>query len=491
MERETIQSLSVPALQGIPLWLFGWIVYYSKTLRRQLLANSNLLSLTDKDLKHIQPTLQPLRAPVKDDHPDTKDEAISIKDLVKKPKNDSFSFLGVVDFHQRYLDKSLTPSEVIDLIQTKLKEMDARIHAFSCIHWTLVKADAEKSTKRYQEGRPLSVLDGVPISFKEEFDIQGYDTRGGTDIRAFKDIKIADSEVVARLRSMGALILGHTCMHELGIDTTGNNPKGGTAFNPYNPLYFPGGSSSGSAASVASGICPISLGNDGGGSIRIPASYCGLYGLKPTFGRVSTFGTFPTSNTVGHPGPLTANAIDLTLSYLAIQGIDEKDRNTKIQPREYLKLEDCLALSKSATLRIGIDQEFFNLAHPDIVNQCESMLKRFEDEMESKGVRVERIPIEIMGLETMRVAHAVTIVTEKGTALNQTSWRSFGYSTRPVLLSSKLLRGSDYLNALKVRTMAMDHFQDLFKKVDVIVTPTTGCVAPKIPKGILEHLLFL
>lgn len=141
-----------------------------------------------------------------------------------------------------------------------------------------------------------------------------------------------DSTVVARLRSAGAILIGQTNMHEIGILPDSVNPHHGAVRNPYNSQHEAGGSSSGSAAAVAVGLCPAGIGADGGGSIRVPAAFCGVVGLMPTFGRVSEFGAVPLCPSVGHLGPIAATAEDAPLVYAVIAGRDMADPNTHAQP---------------------------------------------------------------------------------------------------------------------------------------------------------------
>ena len=141
-----------------------------------------------------------------------------------------------------------------------------------------------------------------------------------------------DSTTVARLRAAGALLIGKANMHEIGINPVGFNAHYGTTRNPYNTNHYTGGSSSGSATAAASGLCPVALGADGGGSICIPSALCGLVGLKSTFGRVSEYGAAPLAWSVAHLGPLAASAADAALMYAVIAGADLQDPNTHYQP---------------------------------------------------------------------------------------------------------------------------------------------------------------
>ena len=162
-----------------------------------------------------------------------------------------------------------------------------------------VMKQAREATQRIKAGKPLSIFDGVPVAVKDELDMVPYPTTVGTSFLGKSPAK-EDATVVARMRAAGALLVGKTNMHEIGINVTGLNPHHGTTRNPYNTDHFTGGSSSGSATAVAAGLVPVAIGADGGGSIRIPASFCGVFGLKPTFGRVSEHGAAPLCWSVAH-----------------------------------------------------------------------------------------------------------------------------------------------------------------------------------------------
>ena len=200
-----------------------------------------------------------------------------------------------------------------------------------------VRAAAKAATQRYKDGKPLSMLDGVPVSIKDEVDLADYKRTLGSKVD-FTNPLDQTAWCVGKWEEAGAVICGKTNMHECGLDTTNNNPTTGTPLNPHVPDYYTGGSSGGSAYSVAAGICPISLGVDGGGSIRLPASFCGIYGLKTSHGRVSAR---PTSNlgfSVGVCGPLACSIDDLALAYRIMAQPDPDNRASSMFPNS---LSEC------------------------------------------------------------------------------------------------------------------------------------------------------
>jgi Asp-tRNA(Asn)/Glu-tRNA(Gln) amidotransferase A subunit family amidase len=268
-------------------------------------------------------------------------------------------------------------------------------------------------------------------------------------------------------------------MHEIGINVTGLNPQHGTARNPYNAGHYTGGSSSGSAAAVAAGLVPVALGADGGGSIRIPASFCGVFGIKSTFGRVSEFGAAPLCWSVAHVGPLAGTATDMALAYAVISGPDLRDPNSLHQPLPTLEGWDKLDLRG---IKLGVYKEWFQHADPEVVAACENMLKRFTD----MGAEIREIVIP--DLELNRIAHTVTIVSEMVQAMSYTypeHHREHGLDVRLNLALGRAFNAQDYLLAQRARTRIINNFNHALKDVDMILTPTTAIASPEIKKGAL------
>jgi Asp-tRNA(Asn)/Glu-tRNA(Gln) amidotransferase A subunit family amidase len=352
------------------------------------------------------------------------------------------------------------------------------LRAFIAVNREDVLRQAKESTQRFKDGKPLSIFDGVPVAVKDEIDMTPYPTTVGTAFLG-KTPAREDATVVTRLRSAGALLIGKTNMHEIGINVTGLNPHHGTTRNPYNPNHFTGGSSSGSATAVAAGFVPVAIGADGGGSIRIPAGFCGLVGLKATYGRVSEFGAFPLDWTVAHIGPIAGSVTDTALTYALIAGPDPKDEMSLHQPLPSIKGWDDTNLKG---LRIGIYREWFNHADKEVVAACESMVKQFE----AMGCEVKEIVIP--NLEANRIAHTVTIVSEMVQGMSQTydaHHTEHGLDVRINLALGRQFSADDYVKAQRIRTRMIAHFNKAFNDVDVILTPTTAIAAPEIKKSAL------
>ncbi len=385
---------------------------------------------------------------------------------------------AIADYTRAYREGTATPLDVAERFLEGWKRSDQDdppLKAFIAVDRENLMAQAEAASRRWKEGRPLSVLDGVPVAIKDELDMTPFPTTVGTAFLG-KAPAARDATVVARLRALGALLAGKANMHEIGIYPNSLNVHHGTARNPYHPDHDSGGSSSGPATAVASGLCPTSIGADGGGSIRIPAALCGLVGLKCTFGRVSEAGAAPLCWSVAHVGPLSATAEDAALTYAAIAGPDPLDPNTRHQPPVTLAGWDREDL-RGVTL--GVYPAWFDHGAKDVTAACREAVDRLKD----RGARV--VEVEIPWLEETRIAHVITILAEMAASLDQYPEHraSLGAATRLNLAIGRAFKAEDYVQAQRMRTRAMATFQKAFETVDAVLTPATAVTAPVIPAG--------
>ena len=412
----------------------------------------------------------------------TKASAVPEKEWPREASSTKgFQFASVFDFAKAYRDGTTTPEVVAKNVLTAIRRSDkgdTPLKAFIAVNEDEVMRQARESTIRIKAGKALSIFDGVPVAVKDELDMTPYPSTVGTAFLGKSPVK-EDSTVVARLRSAGALLIGKTNMHEIGINVTGLNPVHGTTRNPYNPNHFTGGSSSGSATAVAAGLVPVAIGADGGGSIRIPSAFCGLVGLKATFARVSEFGAAPLDWSVAHIGPMAGSAADAALTYALIAGPDPKDPTSLHQPLPSLEGWDDKNLKG---LKIGVYWPWFRHADAETVAACEAMLKEYEK------MGCEIVEITIPDLEANRIAHSVSILTEMAQAMNATydkHYKEHALDVRINLALARQFKATDYLISQRIRTRMINHFNNAFKHVDVILSPTTGVTAPEIKKGAL------
>ncbi|WP_457638505.1 amidase [Oceanithermus sp.] len=383
-------------------------------------------------------------------------------------------FRNSADFAAAYKSGRLSPEEVAERFLAAYARFNPQIRAFIAVNPDDVRAQAAASAMRWRRGEPLGPLDGVPVAVKDEFDVAGYPTTVGTAF--LKDVAGEDATAVARLRAAGALIVGKANMHELGANPTGHNPHHGHARNPYDPARDTGGSSSGPAAAVASGLVPLALGADAGGSIRVPAALTGVYGLKATFGGVSEYGAYPVCWSVAHVGPLGASAYDVALAHRLIAGPDPKDPHTASAP---VPEEPNWGREDLAGLKVGVWPTWFDHAEDEVVAAARAALAR----LEAAGAEV--VEFELPGLDDARIAHAVTVLVEMGRSFQRTQehWRALAPATRINLKIGQSAAGADYVAAQQVRALMVAALDEVLQRVDLIATPTTAVPAPLIPKA--------
>ncbi len=397
-----------------------------------------------------------------------------LAELPAKPKG--FAYKTIMDYRRAYLDGATDPEGIADKVLQAIESCqkdNPKLNIFIAWDRDDLLAQAHASHERYRKGEPIGPLDGVPVAIKDEVDMVPFPTTVGTRILGRTAAK-QDSTVVARMRAAGALLIGKANMHEIGIGVTGLNPHYGTVRNPYHPDHHTGGSSSGPAAAVASGICPVAIGADGGGSIRIPASFCGIVGIKPTYGRVSEFGAAALTWSMGHLGPLASTTLDACLAYSIIAGPDPCDSNSLHHPPVHF---DRLTELDLSDITLGVYWPWFHHAQPEIVKVCEDMLHKLQE----SGARVKEI--EVPNLEPARVAHLIIIVSEMLTAIGRdydAHRREFALDTRLNLALAQTFTSQDYVHAQQIRNQAIAGFQNALRDVDAIITPATGITAPPI-----------
>ena len=256
-----------------------------------------------------------------------------------------------------------SPSEACDAVLTRIAQHGERSNAWVCVDAEGARASAAASTQRWQRGAPLGALDGVPVSIKDLILTRGLPTLRGSHTLAADQAWDVDAPASARLREAGAVILGKTTTPEFGCKGETNSPRSGITRNPWNLNKTAGGSSGGAAAAVAGGMGPIAIGTDGAGSVRIPASFCGCFGFKPSFGRIPAYPLSP-FGTVSHLGPLTRDVRDAAVVMNTLKRLDARDwTSLPADPSDYTAALDAgvrgLRIAYSPTLGYakGVDPE--------------------------------------------------------------------------------------------------------------------------------------
>ncbi|CAI0401047.1 unnamed protein product [Linum tenue] len=402
-----------------------------------------------------------------------------------------FRHWKIRDYAHAYRSKLITPSVAAEHVIAAIEEAaKSEPHQPLLISFDAdeVRKQAATSTQRFEEGNPISILDGIFIAIKDDIDCYPYPTNGGTTwLHKVRSVK-RDAVCVSRLRNCGAILVGKANMHELGMGTTGNNSNYGTVRNPHAPDRYTGGSSSGPAAIVASGICAAALGSDGGGSVRIPSSLCGVVGLKTTHGRTDMGGSICDGGGVTILGPITSCVEDSVIVYAAILGSSVSDRITVRPAAPCLPdLSSHEAIGALGSMRLGKYTAWFNDVHStDVSDKCEDVLNLL-----SRTHGCEVVEIVIPELEEMRTAHIVSIGADFQSSLaadiEDGKGKLLTYDSRTNVALFQSFSASDYITSQRLRRRSMHHYLEAFKKVDVIVTPTTGMTAPVIPPSALKY----
>ena len=320
-------------------------------------------------------------------------------------------------------------------------------------------------------GQNAGPLAGVPFAVKNLFDVQGLPTRAGSKIN--RDLKPSsrDATLIERLEAAGAVLVGALNMGEYAYDFTGENVHDGPSRNPHDPTRMTGGSSGGSGSAVGGALVPLALGSDTNGSIRVPSSFCGIFGLKPTYGRLSRARSFPFVASFDHLGPFARNVGDLALAYDAMQGPDAADAACTTRPVEPVTP---LLAQDIGSLRVAVAGGYFRQnVFPEAVEAVARVAKALS------ATRTVEIP------EAARArAAAYVISTTEGASLHLDRLRQrpndFDPAVRDRLIAGAMVPAPLVDRAQKFRRWYRAQVLELFKSVDVIIAPATPCVAPKL-----------
>ncbi|MHA7772326.1 AtzE family amidohydrolase [Roseibium sp. M-1] len=352
-----------------------------------------------------------------------------------------------------------------------IETLNPALNAFTDILSERALLEARAVDDGISEGRHLP-LAGVPYAVKNLYDVEGLTTRAGAKINCENPPAASDATLVRKLQAAGAVLVGATHMGEYAYDFTGESAHDGICRNPHDTGRMTGGSSSGSAAAAASGMVPLAMGSDTNGSIRVPASFCGLFGLKPTYGRLSRAGTYPFVGSLDHLGPLTRSAEDLALIFDVLQGHDPKDPAKADHP----ELETRLRLHEGiGQLRIAVAGGYFKeKALPEALNAVDLVAKAL-----GAGLEID-IP------EAARARAAAYVITAaEGSTLHFNRIRErpqdFDPETRDRFLAGTMVPAVWVQQAQRFRSWFRDLFRKIFEEVDILLAPATPFTA--LPSG--------
>jgi aspartyl-tRNA(Asn)/glutamyl-tRNA(Gln) amidotransferase subunit A len=335
---------------------------------------------------------------------------------------------------------------------------------------------ALESRERFRAGAPLGLLDGVPIAIKEEVNQRGLRARLGTSFLTH-DSSSVDAPAVARLRAAGAVIIGQTPMTEFGLSPLGVNPHRRMPRNPHDRTRLAGGSSTGSAVAVSTGITPVSLGCDGGGSIRIPAALCGVFGLKPTFGRIPAVGLGFGATSVVHLGPLAVSTAELASFVEICSGPHPEDPISGLTPAlPHGELAQALERGVRG-LRIGVDEAEWAAADSSLTRSCRDALV----ELEKAGAKL--VPIRVASAPHASAIGYLTLGIEAFAAMKELRQRhldAMGPDVQLVLSGIETFKPDDYLDGQRLRQGLRRDVAAVLRDVDLIALPSTARPAPQV-----------
>jgi aspartyl-tRNA(Asn)/glutamyl-tRNA(Gln) amidotransferase subunit A len=380
-------------------------------------------------------------------------------------------WLHASEIAQAVADRKMSALAAVDAALARIAKYDPVLNSFTDVVADRARARARVIDAEIAAGKNPGPLAGVPFGVKNLFDVQGLPTRAGSKIN--RDLVPAprDAKLVERMEAAGAVLVGALNMGEYAYDFTGENVHDGPSRNPHDTTRMTGGSSGGSGSAVGGGLVPLALGSDTNGSIRVPSSFCGIFGLKPTYGRLSRARSFPFVSSFDHLGPLARSVDDLALAYDAMQGPDADDAACTTRPAEPVS---ALLAQDIGGLRIAIAGGYFQ---NNVFAEAKEAVARV-----AKALGTTQA-IEIPEAGRARAA-AYVITTVEGASLHLDRLRKrpndFDPAVRDRLIAGAMIPAPFVDRAQKFRRWYRAKVLEIFKSVDVLIAPATPCIAPKL-----------
>jgi aspartyl-tRNA(Asn)/glutamyl-tRNA(Gln) amidotransferase subunit A len=366
----------------------------------------------------------------------------------------------------------VTSTELTQSALERIGRLNPELNAFLRVLPERAAERAVQADRELASGADRGPLHGIPIALKDLFAIRGVRLTAGSIIH--DQVPAADAAVVEKLEAAGAVILGTLNLHELAYGVTSENPHFGAVRNPWNRNHSAGGSSGGSGAAVAAGMVFAALGTDTGGSIRIPAAFCGTVGFKPTYGLVSRFGTRPLGFSLDHVGPLARTVRDAAALLNAIASYDSRDPASIHSPTsEHVPEAGCSIRG----IRLGVPETFF---FERLDGEVESAVRGSIARAASLGAAVRSV--QLPDMEAVNTLGQVLLLAEAAAVYEEHLERrdSFGPDVLALLDQGRLLPATDYINAQRLRRKAQIEFGSVWSEVDCLITPTSPIPAPQL-----------
>ncbi len=383
--------------------------------------------------------------------------------------------LGLAEASRALASGRVSSRELVETSLARIGALEPELHAFIDVTADRALDAAGAADSARAAGRARSVLDGIPYALKDIYDARGLRTTCHSRVMK-PTLAERDSDAAERLDAAGMALLGKLSTHEFAIGTPGPDAAFPNARNPWNPGHFAGGSSSGSAVAVASGMVPLAMGSDTGGSIRLPAAYCGIVGLKPTYGRLSRFGIFPLAFSMDHAGPLTRTVEDCALALQVLAGHDPRDPASAD-----VAVPDYLAELRTgvAGLRIGYARAFH--AEAGVGPDQEAALDAAAGVFSGLGAEVEEVALPSRARFD---AAGWTILHAEALAIHQRDLQArpgdYARPTRERLMLGAFVSGVDYVRASRLRRIVTEEVNALVRRYDALIVSPTAGAAPAL-----------
>jgi aspartyl-tRNA(Asn)/glutamyl-tRNA(Gln) amidotransferase subunit A len=416
--------------------------------------------------------------------------------------------LSIQQAHEMLVSRKISSDELTRAYLKRIRRLDPQVKSYVTVSEEVALEQARDADQRIKAGENPTALTGIPYSSKDSLSTRGVNTTCSSKI--LENYKpFYDCTAIKKLKSPGAVLLGKTNMDEFGMGSSTENSGFFTTRNPWNFDYVPGGSSGGSAASVAAGLAPFSLGEDTGGSVRMPASFCGITGLKTTYGRVSRYGLLPLVSSFDTIGPMARSVYDVALVLEAIAGHDPKDSTSRVEPVQ--KYSEALKKTENLRgLRVGIPKEYFV---EGLDSEVDAALQAAIKQIESLGA--EAIEVSLPHTQYAIPVYYLILFAEASSNLAKYDGVRFGLSERSgdslmdvylktreagfgpetkrrIMLGTFALSAgyydAYYLKAQKVRTLIRQDFQKAFETCDALITPVAPTTAFRIGEKITNPL---
>ncbi|MFQ6125711.1 MAG: amidase [Candidatus Heimdallarchaeota archaeon] len=384
-------------------------------------------------------------------------------------------FLSIAKISEQIKTGEISPVELVEQLLARIEQLNIKLNTFVTIDFDRVKQAAKKAEKEIRVGKYRGPLHGIPIGIKDLIDTAGIVTTYGSAIYR-NNIPNKDAMVVKRLKRAGAIPFFKTNTHEFALGITTNNLHFGPTRNPWNFDLIPGGSSGGSAAATAAHLCFAALGSDTGGSIRIPAAFCGLVGLKPTYGRVSLQGVFPLATSLDHVGPITKTVEDAAILLQVLAGFDEDDPRSLMAPVPNYR--DGFADATIEGVQFAISKD---LNPTPLDSEVERAFKTAISKIERLGGEI--LDVRLASANMIEDASSTILLAEAAvqhTELLAKYSDRYGANVIERFRAGQNIRIDEYIRAIRTREVILRECETLFQKVDFLMSPPTQIRPSKI-----------